>query len=449
MWHARGLLSPVLAAITILVVIAADKVASADDIVRKIGDSECIDKGQGWCYPCLNLGDGAGCETSKASGKPIPVPKPILASKAKADGSELAPPPDFQGALKDLWLENAERRSSQMAAIARETRSWKAAQQSASGSVWISIAATSGNHVIFNTSIGVSPNPVAKMVLASVSKQFTAAGVLILEDKGLIQRTDSIANYLPEWPAWSSLTINDLLNHRTSLIDYITSPAYALSAHSKGIALNELLKLVATLQPLVPAQPLPCIAYSNSNYVILAALIERVTKMSFGDFLQKELFVPLGMNDSFYAEDRRSELAPGHTALGSSLPAYYVSWASGAGGIATTSSDMTRWNRALIAGKFGIARRAIAEMRGVACAMAPQSYALGWMSPAPDQLEHSGLVDGYSAHSILDVQAGTSVVVLSNSRALSGLVTSLARSTLRAIVPSGTLVSPGSSSCAC
>ena len=134
--------------------------------------------------------------------------------------------------------------------------------------------------------------------LASVSKQFTAAGVMVLREKGLLNYDDLVAKYLKDFP-YEEVSIRQLLNQTSGVPDVYMSLA---EKHKKEVgdtlSIAEAVQLVCKYPKSPVASPGEVYAYSNTNYIVLAGLIETISKQSFEAFLQEHLFDPLGMKNT-------------------------------------------------------------------------------------------------------------------------------------------------------
>ncbi len=136
--------------------------------------------------------------------------------------------------------------------------------------------------------------------LASVSKQFTAVATMMLYEQGKIGLDDMVQAYLPEFPYYG-ITIRQLLNHSTGLPDYF-GIGYHIQKHygeTKIINNQDLLNYLAVYKPKLEFTPGKRSSYSNTGYVMLALLIERVSKMPYSMFLQKNIFEVAGMKGAF------------------------------------------------------------------------------------------------------------------------------------------------------
>ena len=131
--------------------------------------------------------------------------------------------------------------------------------------------------------------------LASTSKPFTSAAVLSLADKNLLNIDDKVSKYIPEFP-YDNITVRMLLNHRSRLKDYTK---FAGAAADKPFLNNEdIVALFAAKKPGLYFTPNTNFKYSNSNYAILASVVERVSGMQFKYFVERFIFKKLGMDNT-------------------------------------------------------------------------------------------------------------------------------------------------------
>jgi CubicO group peptidase (beta-lactamase class C family) len=188
-----------------------------------------------------------------------------------------------------------------------------------------------------------------KFRIASLSKQFTAACILLLQERGRLNVRDPISRYLSGLPeAWQPITIHQLLTH-TSGIPNDTSPENA-GIDRTGATPQQLIGLVAD-KPL-DFKPGTNWNYSNTGYILLGTIVENISGQSYADFLQTNIFAPLGMRDSGYdrakdvLKERASgyEITDGHIANADFID---MSVPFSAGGIYSTVEDLFRWNEAL------------------------------------------------------------------------------------------------------
>jgi D-alanyl-D-alanine carboxypeptidase len=231
---------------------------------------------------------------------------------------------------------------------------------------------------------GASITPWTLWQIGSNTKAFTAAAILQLEAEGRLNIDETLGRWLPEYPAWKSVTIRRLLNMTSGIPGYDFSSAM-LKAYAKNPQRSFTLKeLVAYAYPTTPGAPHATTgyAYSNTNYLLAEMIIERATGNTYGAELDRRfLRASLGLDHTFYAafqypqsvldqmtsgyffnhDPDSAALAP---LLGRDVRDMSVSWMQGAGGIVSTPQDMTRWAYALYAGSV-LAPKQRAEMMNI------------------------------------------------------------------------------------
>src|SRR5215469_16739899 len=189
-----------------------------------------------------------------------------------------------------------------------------------------------------------------KFRIASLTKQFTAACILLLQERGQLKIQDPVSRYLPALPeAWQSVTIHQLLTH-TSGVPNITDNFQLERVSRMGATPQELITLVAD-KPL-DFKPGSKWNYSNTGYQLLGMIIEKTSGQSYADFLKKNIFGPLGMTNSGYdqAIPILKERASGYQIKDGVLAnADFIDMRGpyAAGGIYSTVEDLYRWNQAL------------------------------------------------------------------------------------------------------
>ncbi|NIM47854.1 MAG: serine hydrolase [Gemmatimonadales bacterium] len=150
---------------------------------------------------------------------------------------------------------------------------------------------------------GVPITPTTRFELASVSKPFTAFGVLLLEQAGRLSLDDDIRQHFPEFPDYGSpITIADLLHHTSGISDWVRVLPYAGRPIRTGFEVDDLLRLVAH-QRVLEFEPGSRWSYSNTNYALLAEMVARVTGRPFGEWMWESVFQPLGMHHTSFPVD--------------------------------------------------------------------------------------------------------------------------------------------------
>jgi D-alanyl-D-alanine carboxypeptidase len=193
--------------------------------------------------------------------------------------------------------------------------------------------------------------------IGSNTKAFTSVVLLQLEAERRLSIHDRLGKWLPQYPAWRTVTIKQLLSMTSGIPDYTGQPAFGADIQAKPDRGATAAHLIAYVQnePLGPST----YAYSNTNYVLAQLIIERATHRSYFDQVTTRILAPLGMRDTCFApESCPARVAPRLPAgysmqaglpelVGKPVPPLALSWAQGAGGLVSTLKDMTTWDRAL------------------------------------------------------------------------------------------------------
>jgi len=220
------------------------------------------------------------------------------------------------------------------------------------------VRVTKGDRIVYENAFGLADRALGvrntlqtKFQIASLSKPITATAILLLVQDGKVALDDKLAKFVPDFPNGEKITIEELLTHYSGLGDASAQPEY-----------NEWSRFPQTTAQLVdrakkvPRQSEPGMKYfySNSNYHILAFIIEKVSGQSYGDFLGPRIFKPAGMtNTAHRAKDETIvvDLATGYAPVGASRfeRANYLDWTSktGNGSVYSTADDLLRFHRAL------------------------------------------------------------------------------------------------------
>jgi CubicO group peptidase (beta-lactamase class C family) len=279
-----------------------------------------------------------------------------------------------------------------------------------------------GDRLLINEGYGFadlewnSPNtPHTRFRIASITKQFTAAAILLLQERGKLRVDLPLKTYLPDTPpAWSEITIFNLLTHTSGIPDFIR-----LADFRKFMTL-----------PLQPEQIIAKIrdkpldfppgserAYSNSGYVLLGLVIEKLSGESYAQFVKENLLDPLGMRDSGYdthaavIDWRASGYTYGPDGF-KNAPYFDMNIPFAAGGLYSTTGDLLRWERALFGGKI-LSQASLEQMT----TPFKENYGFGVVIRTIDGdkvVDHSGSFDGFNTEMIHGARDNLVVVVLSN-----------------------------------
>ena len=278
-----------------------------------------------------------------------------------------------------------------------------------------------GDQVLFNKGYGSAnlewniPNaPNTKFRLGSVTKQFTAASILLLEERGKLSVGDPVKKYLPDAPAaWDKITIFHLLTHSAGIPNFTGFPDY-----------QKLQLFAATPAELVARfrdkplefEPGEKMSYSNSGYVLLSYLIEKTSGDTYEKFVSANIFTPLGMKDSGY--DSNSAVIP-HRATGyvyrngfQHAGFIHMSIPHGAGALYSTTEDLLKWEQGLFGGK--VLKPASLEKMTKPF---KNDYAFGLVvadKAGRKVIQHGGGIEGFNTQLQYYPESKLTVVVLGN-----------------------------------
>ncbi len=251
--------------------------------------------------------------------------------------------------------------------------------------------------------------------IGSVSKQFTAVGILLLAEAGDVGLNAPVSEYLPGFPRGDGFTIHQLLTHTAGVAD-----VYSLPGLRDGEAGRKTLQdVVGELADAgLVSMPGEGFAYSNGGYSLLAAIIERVSGMSYGDFLEQRVFAPLQLESTSHSlrriepARRVTGLVPQGTDRLTSAPALAEAYLTGSGSLWSTADDLLRWAEALHNGDL-LAEASYRQM--IRDHGAGYGYGMSvFRRLGRDVIGHDGRVSGYASDLATYVNDGLHVVVLSN-----------------------------------
>jgi len=266
--------------------------------------------------------------------------------------------------------------------------------------------------------------------IGSITKQFTAAAILQLKERGKLKLGDALATYVPDYAAAKDVTIAQLLGQVSGIPNYTDTPAFkALVVTSGGTMTIKERGDVTRIVALVKDKPLDFAPgtrweYSNTNYALLGRVVEVASGMPWDAYVRANIFRPAAMNESGFMEDEgtMTDVATGYsTEKGSLTPtATFNGWAGAAGAIVSTASDLAKWDAALIGGKLLSADDLATMLRpGTLPAMGPKShYGYGWIVDAYEgqsRVWHNGGTLGFAASNQLYPGLSETIVVLANN----------------------------------
>ena len=180
--------------------------------------------------------------------------------------------------------------------------------------------------------------------IGSVTKQFTAMAVMMCIEKEWIDEQQLLSEYFPEYPdLWDYVTIHHLLTHQSGIPDYLNDLHYSFDGMTNDDALEY---VIGNGQ--MNFEPGVMFSYSNTGYIILAKLVEKVSEKGFAEFCKEEIFSPLGMENTYFVDEKNRESenrAIGHTLDGEPYDYFVLTY--GDAGIISTIDDMLVWDKSL------------------------------------------------------------------------------------------------------
>jgi CubicO group peptidase (beta-lactamase class C family) len=279
-----------------------------------------------------------------------------------------------------------------------------------------------GAEVVFSKGYGLAnvewdiPNtPATKFRLGSITKQFTAASILLLEERGKLKVEDPVSQHLPDAPpAWKAVTIAHLLNHTSGIPSFTSFPEYR--SRQPFAASTEQIVSWFRDKPL-EFPPGEKMNYSNSGYVLLGYLIEKITGDTYEHFVQQNIFTPLGMKDSGYdsnsaiIRNRAAGYSPGPNGR-VNAGFIHMSIPHAAGALYSTTEDLLRWELGLFGGKL-LSSASLQKMT----TPAKNNYAFGLVVLGVDghkTFTHGGGIEGFNTMLAYLPDDKVTIVVLSN-----------------------------------
>lgn len=272
-----------------------------------------------------------------------------------------------------------------------------------------------------NVANNSSAKPATIFEIGSITKQFTAAIIMKLNEQGKLHLDDSMASYLPQYGFPSTITIRMLLNQTSGLADFTNFPQLGQWI-TNGV--SEETVLTAIGQAGLQFTPGTQYAYSNSNYFALGSIIEALTGQSYAACLQQYIFQPLSLSSTYYVLPPADLSATGYSNSGSGLgpvQPWDRSAAFAAGALSSNVYDLVAWDNALISGKVVSAAsfQEMATPNGFNLDSQGDSYGFGLVVGKFNGrpiIWHDGQIGGFYAENVVFLDDGFTLVVLTNDQ---------------------------------
>ena len=275
-----------------------------------------------------------------------------------------------------------------------------------------------------NLEHGVPITPTTPFISGSVAKQFTAAAIALLVEQGRLSLTDDIRKFIPELPDYGTpITVDHLVHHTSGLRDFWALVGVAGMRYDDGYTAGDVIRLAAR-QKQLNFTPGTEYDYSNTGYIALGVIVQRVTGKSLREFAAEQIFTPLGMTSSHYHDDHTMPVrgrAAAYSPVGEGMWKINV-WNNdlvGQGGVMTTIVDLQKWDENFYTGKVGgpgFLKRQLQQ--GRLANGTTLTYAFGLTVSqyrGLPMIEHSGSSGGYRTIITRFPSVHTSVAALCNT----------------------------------
>jgi CubicO group peptidase (beta-lactamase class C family) len=277
-----------------------------------------------------------------------------------------------------------------------------------------------------NLELNVPMQPDMVFRIGSITKQFTAVAILQLMEQGKLSLQDEITKYIPDYPTQAhKITIENLLTHTSGIKSYTNVPdfyKYVKEDLKPDEAIDRFKNLPMEFAPGTKWN------YNNSGFFLLGYIIEKVSGMTYQDYIEKNVLKPAGMTNSLYGSDKkliRNRAYPYQADGDNTVNADYLSMLLpySAGSLMSTVEDLYKWNRALLAGK--LVKKESLDMAWTEYKLSDGKgthYGYGWFLSKVQgsrTIEHGGGINGYLTNGIFLPQEDIFVAVFSNNTAKS------------------------------
>ena len=268
-----------------------------------------------------------------------------------------------------------------------------------------------------NLELDVPNKPQTVFRLGSLTKQFTAMAIMILQARGKLHTHDPICNYLSDCPiAWQSITIRNLLTHTSGIPNYTSLPNFVQTMQLPSTHASLVDRFKHMPLEFTPGEKFK---YTNSGYYLLGMIIEQVSDKSYASFLQENIFVLLGMTHIGYDSHNRliKHRAGGYELQDNAIiNASYIDMSIpfAAGALYSTTEDLLLWDQALYTEKL-VSRKILTEI------FTPfkDGYGYGWIITKlfdRQMIGHDGGINGFSSSIVRFPSDQVTAIVLSNNQ---------------------------------
>ena len=265
--------------------------------------------------------------------------------------------------------------------------------------------------------------------IASISKQFTATAILILVEKGKLEINQPISDIVSNFP-YENITIHHLLSNTSGIVDYIDYFAEKWNKRKQANT-DDVVNYLIEIKPKTNFEPGVKFEYSNTNYVLLAKIIEIISKESYPSFLENNIFKTCELNQTYatykpYFSGQDSNVAFGYVFENEKLiknensnvdyidRVNYLSGIQGDGSIVTTAFDLFLWHKTIISNKIiSESSKQLMFKQTVLSDGTKSYYGYGWYTDG-QIADHTGSWPGYQTRIIMNLETGVVGISLKN-----------------------------------
>jgi len=257
--------------------------------------------------------------------------------------------------------------------------------------------------------------PESVFYLASVSKQFTAMAIMILNDRNQLTYNDKLSKYFPEFPSYANVvTIKHLLTHTSGIPDH-----FGLNSYKPDLKNQDVLEILIE-QKSLEFKPGDRFEYSNSGYILLAMITEKVSGMPFHEFMKENVFDPLGMTNTLVYDESKPLIT--NRVIGFNMDGTlndYNILTTGAGGMFSRVDDLYLWDQGLYTGtlvSWGTIYEAFTPI--ILNGGEKYNYGFGWFIYEDERkktVSHSGNFSGFRTYIGRDLVNKNAYILLTNN----------------------------------
>lgn len=268
---------------------------------------------------------------------------------------------------------------------------------------------------------GIANDPTLVYRIGSMTKAFTAMGLVNLKRDGLIQSYDQpLSDFDNEFPHGHKITLKQLVTHYSGLPDYIGPIEEVYRNQNLYLSSEDIYEIIkeSAGEDGLLFEPGSSFAYSNSNYLILGLLIEELTDMAYHDYIYEKVMAPLGLNQTTIgADDIQGESFAKGYKDGQVVASYPMELANSAGEFESTIADLEKWGNALMGGSFLTPDEKTDYFAAPYTEDDLFTVGMGWFTIRLDGTlvyNHGGNIDGFTSIIALLPETNSMIIMLSN-----------------------------------